>query len=166
VLRCRIGRTARAIARSCPDAEVVGLDSCERRLETARHLSALAGLRRIQYVRAELDAMPWEDGRFDAVVVMLGLHEMADDLRAAALHESRRVLAAGGWLLAMEPDRPAHALLGRLADLWFRYREEEWARKLLVSGLTNELDAGGLAVVRKEALGAGFFQLVAAQKPA
>lgn len=163
VLRSRIGRTARALARICPDAEVIGIDPSSSRVRLAKKRSERAGLQ-LEYVDGELESLPWKAGRFDLVVVMLGLHELPDAQRARVLDEGYRVLAPRGHFFAVEPERPESPLLGLLADLWFRYREEAGAIALLRGGLVKELRERGFSVLRKRVSGAGFFQLVCAEK--
>jgi ubiquinone/menaquinone biosynthesis C-methylase UbiE len=165
VLRCRTGRTSRAVARACPDAEVIGVDSDPERIQRARTLAERSHLPRVSYVVAELDSLPWEDKRFDISVVMLGLHELADAERGKVLSEGRRVLQDGGKFFALEPDRPERRVLGGLADFWFRHFEEPWVASMLGGGLIRELESGGFELARKEVMGSGFLQLVQANKP-
>jgi ubiquinone/menaquinone biosynthesis C-methylase UbiE len=160
VIRSRRGTTVRALADSCPGAEVIGADASEARVAGARRAAARDRVGNVRFVASALDRLPFADQSFDVAAVMLGLHEMPDAERSSVLSEARRVIRPRGWLFALEPDRPARRPLAVLADLWFRYKEEEWARRLLGSGLCDELTRAGFALESKRALGAGFFQLV------
>jgi len=92
------GDLALEIARTCPEAEVVGADFCPEMLEHARR----RGLERT--VVADALALPFEAGAFDAVTVAFGLRNMAD--WGAALREMRRVLRPGGHLLVLDFSLP------------------------------------------------------------
>ena len=72
-------------------------------------------------VKAGAEALPFEDGSFDAVVSTLVLCTVDDP--SAALREIRRVLAAGGWLLFLEHVRAEEG--SRLAR-WQDRLEKPW----------------------------------------
>ena len=57
---------------------------------------------------AAIEALPFEDGSFDAAVISLVLHHLPQDLKTAGLKEVCRVLKPGGRLFVVEPDRPDH----------------------------------------------------------
>jgi ubiquinone/menaquinone biosynthesis C-methylase UbiE len=81
-------------------------EAMARRLE--RHIGEQP--REVELVRAPAERLPFEDGRFDAVVSTLVLCSVPD--LAEALGELRRVLAPGGALLFIEhvrSDDPARA---------------------------------------------------------
>lgn len=64
--------------------------------------------------RAGAEALPFDAGRFDTVVVTFSLCTIPDV--PAALAETRRVLKPGGMLLFVEHTRSVQPLLGRLQD--------------------------------------------------
>lgn len=103
-LCCGTGLLSREMARRLgPDGEVVGVDVSEAMLEQAKRGAGKppAG-GKVIYVRAEADALPLPDGRFDYATVFLGLHEIAQAARLPALREVRRVLRPGGRGLAFD----------------------------------------------------------------
>lgn len=89
---CGTGVLARAAAeRVGPDGQVAGLDLDAGMLALARRADAT-----IDWRQGRAEALPWEDGAFDAVVSQFGLMFFPD--RDAALREMLRVLRPGGHL--------------------------------------------------------------------
>jgi demethylmenaquinone methyltransferase/2-methoxy-6-polyprenyl-1,4-benzoquinol methylase len=91
--------------------EVVGLDFSERMLERARRKS-----RTVEWVSADMLALPYEQGRFDVVTVGFGVRNIED--LEAGLRELRRVLPPGGRLGVLEITRP-RGPLRPFFRLWF-----------------------------------------------
>jgi len=91
--------------------DVVGVDFSERMLERARRKDA-----RIAWVHADMLALPFADGAFDAATVGFGVRNVAD--LEAALRELRRVLRRGGRLAILEITQPRGALRP-FFSLWF-----------------------------------------------
>ncbi|HEX8695704.1 MAG TPA: methyltransferase domain-containing protein [Longimicrobium sp.] len=89
---CGTGVLAReAAARAGAAGRVVGLDQSEEMLAVARRVAP-----GIEWRRGAAEALPFEDGSFDAVVSQFGLMFFAD--RLAAIREMMRVLRPGGRL--------------------------------------------------------------------
>ena len=81
-------------------------------------------------VTADVQALPFRDGAFDAVKATEILEHVPEPV--AALRECRRVLRAGGHLVATAP------FLERLhgdPDDYARYTESMWRRLLSIAGL-------------------------------
>jgi demethylmenaquinone methyltransferase/2-methoxy-6-polyprenyl-1,4-benzoquinol methylase len=91
--------------------EVVGVDFSPRMLERARRKSAA-----VEWVQADLLALPFPEASFDAVTVGFGVRNLADLERGLA--ELRRVLRRGGRLAVLELTRPRGAL-APFFSLWF-----------------------------------------------
>ncbi len=89
------GRVTRQLLAKLPaDGELVATDLNEPMLvEAQRQLSD----RRVTWQAADAQALPFEAGRFDAVVCQFGLMFVPDKL--LAVREMRRVLRPGGTLL-------------------------------------------------------------------
>ncbi len=87
---------------------VVGLDLTEPMLaEAARRLARAGVAGRVHLVRASAEALPFPDGRFDAVTFTFLLRYVADP--AAVVRELGRVVRAGGVMASLEfalPDPP------------------------------------------------------------
>jgi demethylmenaquinone methyltransferase/2-methoxy-6-polyprenyl-1,4-benzoquinol methylase len=111
---CGTGDLALACARAGA-SEVVGLDFSEPMLERARR-KPHAGPCRLDWVRADLLALPFEDGSFDSATVGFGVRNV-DDLERA-LVELRRVLRPDGRLGILEITRP-RGPLAPFYRVWF-----------------------------------------------
>lgn len=79
-------------------ARTVGVDLTETAVELCRKRFALAGLPG-EFLVANAEALPFEDGSFDCVCSMGVLHHTPDT--ACAVAEIRRVLRRGGRLIVM-----------------------------------------------------------------
>ena len=88
------GDLALALARMCPDAEVLGADFCLPMLLAARR-KGVANL-----VQADGMSLPLPDAAFDAVTIAFGLRNMESWQRGLA--EIARVLRPGGHLLVLD----------------------------------------------------------------
>jgi demethylmenaquinone methyltransferase/2-methoxy-6-polyprenyl-1,4-benzoquinol methylase len=100
-----------AIEAHAHGADVVGLDFSERMLELARKKAP-----EIEFVQADMLALPFDDASFDSVTVGFGVRNVED--LTAGIGELRRVLRTGGRLGILEITTPR----GRLAPfyrVWF-----------------------------------------------
>ncbi|WP_353987160.1 class I SAM-dependent methyltransferase [Ruicaihuangia caeni] len=95
---CGTGAATRPIARLAGESgQVVGVDVNQASLEVAASVSPTDGAM-IEWVEADAEHLPFDDGSFDVVVMAQTLQFLPD--RAAALREARRVLRSGGRLVA------------------------------------------------------------------
>lgn len=90
---CGTGRFLGQLARALPGAKLFGVDLSAPYLKKAGEL--LAG-RDVSLVNDNAEAMPWADGRFDAVTSVFLFHELPADARRRVAREAWRVLAPGG----------------------------------------------------------------------
>ena len=80
---------------------VTGIDQSDEMLASARALLAARGLGdRVELVRGEAEALPFEDASFDGLTVTYLLRYVADP--AATLAELARVVRPGGTLASLE----------------------------------------------------------------
>lgn len=144
---CGTGVLAREAARRAgPGGRVVGLDSNQGMLETARRMAPS-----IEWRQGVAEALPFADGTFDAAVSQFGLMFFAD--RTAALTEMRRVTRAGGRLVVAVcgplDESPGYADLVALLERLFGGRVADELRAPFVLGdperLREVLAEGGLA---------------------
>ncbi|MGH2945679.1 MAG: class I SAM-dependent methyltransferase, partial [Solirubrobacteraceae bacterium] len=85
------GLGALASAAAARGAEVIGVDLAEGMLEAARRRHP-----EIEFVRADVEALPFADGAFDAVVAAFVVNHLPEPERGAA--EMARVVRPGGRL--------------------------------------------------------------------
>jgi demethylmenaquinone methyltransferase/2-methoxy-6-polyprenyl-1,4-benzoquinol methylase len=98
-------------ARDAGAAEVVGADFSERMLERARNKAP-----ELEWIRADVLALPFDDASFDAAVVGFGVRNVED--LEACVNELRRVLRPGGRLGILEITTP-RGLLAPFYRVWF-----------------------------------------------
>lgn len=70
----------------------------------------------LDYVQANAEALPFEDGSFDCVTIAFGLRNVTDKSRA--LKSMYRVLKPGGRLLVLEFSKPVLPVLAKLYDAY------------------------------------------------
>jgi demethylmenaquinone methyltransferase / 2-methoxy-6-polyprenyl-1,4-benzoquinol methylase len=106
---CGTGDLALAAERA--GGRVTGVDFSERMLERARAKSQT-----VEWVLADVTALPFSDGRFDAVTVGFGIRNVPE--LEAGLAELARVLRPGGRIACLEITRPS-GILRPFFRLWF-----------------------------------------------
>lgn len=107
---CGTGDLAIA-ARKAGAGEVIGVDFSERMLERARRKAP-----EVEWIQADVLALPFGEASFDAAVVGFGVRNVED--LAAGLKEFRRVLRPGGRLGILEITKP-RGPLAIFYKLWF-----------------------------------------------
>ena len=106
---CGTGDLALAAERA--GGKVTGVDFSERMLERARAKSQT-----VEWVHADVTALPFEDASFDALTVGFGIRNVPD--LEAGLSELGRVLRLGGRIACLEITRPS-GILRPFFRLWF-----------------------------------------------
>ena len=114
-LGCGTATLTVLLARSCPDAVVVGVDADSDALGRAREKAAAAGAA-VEFVVGRAEAPPFSSGSFDRVVSSLLFHHLTTDGKRRALAAARDVLRAHGELHVADWGQP-HDRLMRLAFL-------------------------------------------------
>jgi demethylmenaquinone methyltransferase / 2-methoxy-6-polyprenyl-1,4-benzoquinol methylase len=100
------GDLAFALAdRVTPLGEVVGIDFSEGMLALARQKAQGRPGERITFAEADMLALPYADGAFDAATVAFGIRNVAD--LDAGLAEMARVVRPGGRVVVLEITTPA-----------------------------------------------------------
>ena len=94
-----------ALCRADPLARVLGVDLARAMLDrAARNIRASALADRIQCLRVDAKALPFLDGRFEAVISNTTVHHIPHP--APVLAEMARLIAPGGTLLVRDLARP------------------------------------------------------------
>ena len=99
-------------------AKIMGTDFCRPMLEFAKSKSATE-VRAIPYIEGDALALPFDDGRFDAVTIAFGLRNLANF--AAGIREFRRILKPGGRLAVLEFSAPMVPGFGKLFNFYFSH---------------------------------------------
>ncbi len=98
---CGLGRSTVAMARAFPNSRFVGLDPHAPSIHEARALAAEAGAANATFVPASVEALDVDADRFELIVAIDCVHDMADP--AVALRAMRALLAGGGQVFWSEP---------------------------------------------------------------
>ncbi|MDR3365556.1 MAG: bifunctional demethylmenaquinone methyltransferase/2-methoxy-6-polyprenyl-1,4-benzoquinol methylase UbiE [Prevotellaceae bacterium] len=93
---------------------IVGVDISEQMLKQAQKKPTSAG---IEFVKADGERLPFDDGCFDAVTISFGIRNF--EHRRQGLQEMRRVLKQNGLLLVLELSMPANRIIRSLYKLYF-----------------------------------------------
>lgn len=91
----KVGRTGRAI----------GIDPAAKMLEVAGK-NAIKDGSSAEFRLAVIEALPFEDNRFDCVLSSAMLHHLPPEVKAKGLSEVHRVLKQGGRFILVDVDRP------------------------------------------------------------
>ena len=101
-------------ATSHPGCRVDGIDPSGRMLDIGRQKVERAGLSdRVTLTLGNAEALPFDDGSFDAVSIAFGIRNVPD--RPRALREMARVTRTGGRVAILELSEPRGGLLGPFA---------------------------------------------------
>lgn len=109
----------------------IGVEIEPNAIVAARQLAADSGAANLSFVEADMTALPFEDGAFDAVLFHAVLYHQSRATLAKALAEARRVLKPGGVLGARDADVGGNILYPELdgvrlaLDLWQRWYEHD-----------------------------------------
>jgi demethylmenaquinone methyltransferase/2-methoxy-6-polyprenyl-1,4-benzoquinol methylase len=71
----------------------------------------------VEFVKADGESLPFEDGAFDVVAVAFGIRNFEDIDKG--LEEMNRVLRSGGTLLALELSLPSNPIVRGFYKLYF-----------------------------------------------
>jgi demethylmenaquinone methyltransferase/2-methoxy-6-polyprenyl-1,4-benzoquinol methylase len=175
------GDVAFAFARYADPSEVVGVDLSRAMLEIGKEKALrkkLDGL--VRFVEGDVLALPFEDGRFDAVSIAFGLRNLPD--YAAGIAEMTRVLVPRGRLLVLEFAPPSRDLyrrgyvfyLGRVIPLVggavsgsseaYGYLASSVGEFLARERVLNLMEAAGLKNVSAKRMTGGIVYLYSGEK--
>lgn len=106
--------------------KAVGIDNEPKAIAAANALAAEAGLTNLAFAEADMTALPFEDGSFDAVFFHAVLYHQNQPTLTSAVAEARRVLKPGGFVATRDADVGGNVLHPELdgvrlaLDLWQR----------------------------------------------
>ncbi|HXJ44911.1 MAG TPA: methyltransferase domain-containing protein [Bryobacteraceae bacterium] len=140
-----------------PSGRVYGVDASPEMLARAGKKASKAGAE-VVFKNAVVEALPFPDSQFDAVLSTVMLHHLGRKARQQCAHEVRRVLKPGGRVLAVDFARPAKGKRG-LLDHFHHHGYVD------LNDLVALFTEAGLKTVRNGALGIGDLQFVLASVP-
>jgi len=133
-LGCGAAQLSRQLLARCPACEVTGLDVDER--QHAKNL--LNPQRRLHFVQAGAQAIPFEAQRFDLALMLKSLHHVPLDQLSQALAEVHRVLRPKGLLYVSEP-----VFAGALNEVMRLFHDEEVVRAAALHAVQDAVSSGG-----------------------
>lgn len=113
--------------------------------------------------------MPYEDHKFDLIISMLSLHEMAEQTRSGVLSEMRRVLKDGGRILLVDfhpgPYQPLQGWISKLIIFFSelaagREHFKNYRQFLAMGGLSALTNQHNLKVEKQQILAGGTFTTI------
>jgi ubiquinone/menaquinone biosynthesis C-methylase UbiE len=144
---CGPGTITLDLAALVAPGRVIGLDSVEAPLLTARASAAQRGDTVTEFRTGDVYGLPYDDDTFDVVHAHQALQHLRDP--AAALREMARVCRPGGWVAARDADYAAMSWHPDLPGL------EEWRRVYRAAALTNGAQPDAARHLRAWAAAAG-----------
>jgi ubiquinone/menaquinone biosynthesis C-methylase UbiE len=140
-----------------PAGRVYGVDASPEMLARANKKASKAGAE-VVFKNGMVEALPFSESQFDAVLSTLMLHHLGRKARQQCAHEMRRVLKPGGRVLAVDFARPAEGKKGLLD----RFHHHGYVN---VDDLVALLTEAGLKTVKSGAVGIGDLHFVLASAP-
>jgi ubiquinone/menaquinone biosynthesis C-methylase UbiE len=126
--------------------KVVGVDLTPEMIRRAR--ARCAAHPNAEFREAAVEALPFRDGEFGAVVTRLSLHHFEEP--RAALREARRVIAPGGRLVVIDLVSSEDREEARLHDALETLRDPSHVRFLSPSGLREVVSVAGFEIRAEE----------------
>ena len=131
-LGCGTGQVSAALAPFV--RRIAAVDRSGEMLQTARR--RLRDFRNVSVSRGELEAVPLSDAEFDAAVLILVLHHVANP--GAALREATRILKPGGRLVVCDMLPHDHEeYRNQMGHVWLGFEQEQFKAMLRDAGLAD-----------------------------
>jgi SAM-dependent methyltransferase len=135
---CGVGVQTTVLARRNPGARFVSIDRSDVSLAVARRAAKAAHLANVEFLQADVFALPFPDCSFDHLFVCFVLEHLPDPLRA--LVHIQRVLRPGGTVTIIEGDH---------GSTYF-HPESAAARAAIECLVTLQARAGGNALIGRQ----------------
>lgn len=101
---CGTGDMALLLAAQNPNAAVTAVDFSEGMLNQARKRQKKKNLINLEFIRKNVEHLPFRNGYFDCAVISFGLRSVAD--YGSVLREMYRVVRPGGWIYCLDSSVP------------------------------------------------------------
>jgi ubiquinone/menaquinone biosynthesis C-methylase UbiE len=139
---CGTGSLTLAAKRAAgPSAVVCGIDVLPEMIDQCRRKADEAGAD-IDFTLGSINAVPYEDDRFDVVLCSFMIFHMSELVRRQGIAEIRRVLKPGGRLLVLDLGLPPGRFWRGIAKLAFRWVNDD------VGDLLPLLESSGFSNVQ------------------
>jgi len=132
---CGVGAQTVTLLRNSPEARFTAIDLSRDSLEEARRAARKAGTGAVDFLVADVLALPYPEATFDHAFVCFVLEHLADPVKA--LRELRRVIRLGGSLTIIEGDH---------GSAYF-HPDSALARAAIACQVALQADAGGDAMI-------------------
>jgi len=143
------GHTAMALAPHV--AQVVAVDLTSQMLLVARRLTAERGFHNVEFVEADVRALPFPDRSFDIVTCRTAAHHYPQ--LGGAVREMARVLRRGGRLVISDTISPADEVGDRFINAVEILRDPTHVRDWSMAEWYAAISAEGLTMLEFEEMG-------------
>jgi ubiquinone/menaquinone biosynthesis C-methylase UbiE len=154
---CGTGRTLVQLRHALPNLELTGLDLSRFYLdEAARQIDG------VDWVEANAESMPFDDGAFDVALSVFLFHELPKNARRRVLREMHRVVRPGGLVIVVDAaQREDAADIGYFLDRFSKDMHEPFFQDYVRDDLATALcecgfepsDRGSRAFMSKVVVG-------------
>ncbi len=161
-LGCGTATLTILIKKTCPEAEVTGLDGDPKILEIAR---SKVGELDITLDRGMAFELPYPDGSFDRVVSSLVIHHLTRENKMRTFQEIFRVLRPGGELHVADLGKPHNTLMFLISLIFSRLEETSDNIKGLLPEMLRETGFEQVEETARFMTAFGTLSLYRARKP-
>lgn len=99
---CGIGAQTVILAKKSPEALIISMDISRVSLDQARRLAGKEGISNVQFLRADIFQLPFQEECFDHIFLCFVLEHLPDP--SLALQELKKILRPGGSVTVIERD--------------------------------------------------------------
>ena len=132
---CGVGAQTVTLLRNSPEARFTAVDLSSASLAEALKAVQAAGVGEVEFLVADIFALPYGDAAFDHAFVCFVLEHLAEPVKA--LRELRRVVRLGGSLTVIEGDH---------GSAYF-HPDSAFARAAIACQVALQAEAGGDAMI-------------------
>lgn len=154
------GHAALALAQNLPRGRVTGVDFSPGMLQQARRKASSEGVRNVEFLERDMQALGFQPGAFDAAICAFGIF-FAEDMDAQLAHIAGVVRPGGQVAITCFQERYFHPLkelmVARLAGHGVAMPPPTWLRVAKEAGCRELFERAGLREVRVEERNLGYF---------